>query len=60
MGFDPQDKQPRKKKNRRKQKKEDLDDENLFLESCIAENKQLMVEHEAAIDDKIKRTIDLY
>ena len=38
----------RKKKVKKKTRKGELDDEDIFLNSCIAENRQLLDEEEIA------------
>ena len=53
----------RKKKNKRKPKKDEQDDEDLFLESCIAQNEQQIMSIDKKLNDtKIgaEAVIDLY
>ena len=46
----------RKKKNKKKAKKEEPDEDDIFLDACIAENKQ----HETAIQKTSNDVIKLY
>ena len=53
----------RKKKVKRKSKKDELDDEDLFLQQCISENKPLVMSYDQQINDTkngAERVIKLY
>ena len=55
-----QEKQSRKRKNRKKPKKDERDEDDILLDSCIEQNRQILAQEDHEILGIVTRVVDLY